>query len=184
MDPPTVDRQSDFREGALPGEDVRIDGIDERAVEIEDERTPRPFQAGDVIASSRQQEASLDDKGHKQVAIAVLVEQHGQLVAVVALYGAFAPAVASHPAADRKRLGSSGRPDACLVVVAVPARAAVVLAEVREQEGTATTRVLRVAPHHLEPGPLDLIFALALGRRCTQRLGNAQFTGPANLPVD
>ena len=37
MDPPAVDRQAPLGDRALPGEDVCVDRVDERAVEIEDE---------------------------------------------------------------------------------------------------------------------------------------------------
>ena len=51
MDPPAVDRQSHLVESALPGEDVSVDRVDERSVEIEDERPLDPChgQAEDVI---------------------------------------------------------------------------------------------------------------------------------------
>jgi hypothetical protein len=39
MNPPTVDRHPDLGEGALPREDVCVDGVDERPVEIEDQRS-------------------------------------------------------------------------------------------------------------------------------------------------
>lgn len=39
VDLPAIDRESGFRQGALPREDVRVDGVDERSVEIENERT-------------------------------------------------------------------------------------------------------------------------------------------------
>ena len=38
VDPPAVDRHPLLRQRALPGEHVRVDGVDERAVEIEDQR--------------------------------------------------------------------------------------------------------------------------------------------------
>src|SRR5262249_44223625 len=38
VDPPAVDRHPDLVERQLPGKDVRVDGVDERAVEVEDER--------------------------------------------------------------------------------------------------------------------------------------------------
>ena len=37
MDPPTFQRQPGFRQGPLPGEDMRIDGIDQRAIQVEDQ---------------------------------------------------------------------------------------------------------------------------------------------------
>src|SRR5438045_9642510 len=39
VDLPSVDGQPSFREGTLPGEDVRVDRVDERPVAIENERT-------------------------------------------------------------------------------------------------------------------------------------------------
>ena len=38
VDPPPVDRHPLLRQRALPREDVRVDGVDERPVEIEDQR--------------------------------------------------------------------------------------------------------------------------------------------------
>jgi len=64
----------------------------------------------------------------------VLVEEHGQLVAVVALYRAFTPALARDPLADRERLERRFLSLRHEIVVAVPARARVGLPEVREQE--------------------------------------------------
>jgi len=52
VDPPAIDRQRYLGERALPGEHVRVDGVDERAVEIEDERPLSPRQAQDVIGSA------------------------------------------------------------------------------------------------------------------------------------
>src|SRR5438045_791512 len=37
MNPPSVDREAGFGEGALPREDMRIDGVDQRSVEVEDQ---------------------------------------------------------------------------------------------------------------------------------------------------
>ena len=43
VDPPAVDRHPLLGERALPGEDVRVDRVDERAVEVEDQRAgPQP----------------------------------------------------------------------------------------------------------------------------------------------
>src|SRR2546423_4961666 len=39
MDLPRLDRQLGLGERTLPGEDVRVHGVDERAVEVEDQRT-------------------------------------------------------------------------------------------------------------------------------------------------
>src|SRR3712207_999813 len=68
------------------------------------------------------QEAALDRERHEQVAVAVLVEEHGDLFAVVALHGSLAPAVAGHAGADRER-HARGRRDRCAAAVVV-ARAA------------------------------------------------------------
>src|SRR3954465_15147027 len=46
VDPPTVDRQPNLRERSLPCEHVRVDGVDERAVEVEDQGPLRPVHAG------------------------------------------------------------------------------------------------------------------------------------------
>lgn len=81
----------------------------------------------------------------------MLVEQHRELVAVVALNGAFTPAFAPDALAHRERLDCGRLRDVSRIVVAAPARAAVTLAEVREQEGAAAVSVLGVASHHLEP---------------------------------
>ena len=37
MDPPAVDRDARLRERTLPGEDVRVDGVHQRAVQVEDQ---------------------------------------------------------------------------------------------------------------------------------------------------
>src|SRR3984893_14684487 len=102
------------------------------------------------------QQGALENHGHGQLAVAVLVEQHRDVVAVVALHRALAPALAHHARAHRERdLGrrGSGRPGpgAGEVVIAVPARAGVVLPEVGEQERTPAGVMLRVAPHHRQP---------------------------------
>ena len=47
----------------------------------------------------------MDDERHEEVAVAVFVEQDGDLVAVVALHGPLAPAVAGDAGADRERRG-------------------------------------------------------------------------------
>ena len=38
MDAPSIDREAAFRERPLPGEHVRVNRVDQRAVEIEDQR--------------------------------------------------------------------------------------------------------------------------------------------------
>ena len=52
MDPPTVNRQRYLGERPLPGEHVRVNGVDKGAVEIEDERPLSPRQAEYVIGSA------------------------------------------------------------------------------------------------------------------------------------
>ena len=39
MDPPALQRQPGLGQRPLPGEDVRIDGVDQRAIEVEDQRS-------------------------------------------------------------------------------------------------------------------------------------------------
>src|SRR6185437_5609679 len=96
------------------------------------------------------QQPALADHRHVQLAVAVLVEQHGDLVAVVALHGARAPALADHPGADGegyvRRDGRRRRPGRgpLLVVVAVAAEVREVLAEVRQQERAPAAGVLGV----------------------------------------
>jgi hypothetical protein len=69
-----------------------------------------------------------------QLAVSVFVEQHRDLVAVVSLHGALAPAFAANPGAYRERdVGPLGL-RVFEVVVAVPARAGVVLPEIGEQK--------------------------------------------------
>src|SRR5437773_1214135 len=104
MDPPAVDRKPYLGECALPGEHVRIDGVDERAVEIEDQRPPRTFQAGDVTASNGAQQPPLEHEREEEIAIAVTVDQHRPLVAVVSLNGALTPASARPSPTHRERL--------------------------------------------------------------------------------
>jgi len=55
------------------------------------------------------QQGALQDQRHEQLAVAVLVEQHRDVVAVVALHRALAPALAHHARAHRERdLGRRG----------------------------------------------------------------------------
>src|ERR1700744_5412259 len=89
------------------------------------------------------------------------VEQHGDLVAVVALHGSRPPAVAGHAGSDREWWRHSRRRRLPAVVVAGAAWARVILAEVREQERAPTPGVLGVAAHHLQPRALDLTLTLA-----------------------
>jgi hypothetical protein len=37
MDPPAVDRMAAFEQRPLPGEDMGVDGVDEGAIEVEDQ---------------------------------------------------------------------------------------------------------------------------------------------------
>src|SRR5580693_9985873 len=89
------------------------------------------------------EQAAFRHDRHEQLTVAVLVEQHGDLVAVVPLHRALAPALAhdacahgerdlSRPNLSRPNLSGRGI-DGPEVVVAVPAGAAVVLAEVGQQ---------------------------------------------------
>src|SRR4029079_129314 len=91
-----------------------------------------------------------DDERDEQVAVAVLVEEHRQLVAVIALDGSFAPALARDPLADRERRVRDLFEGGGEVVVTVPARWLVGLAEVREQERPPAAGVLGVAARHVE----------------------------------
>src|SRR5690242_14139748 len=114
---------------------------------------------GPARALGGPQQAAVEDDRQEHLAVAVLVEQHGDLVAVVTLYRARAPALTLHARAHRERDPGGrggGRPE---VVVAVPARAGVVLPEVGQQERPAAAGLLRVAAHHRQPGPLHLILA-------------------------
>ena len=43
VDAPAVDRHAGLGERPLPGEDVGVDGVDERAVEVEDQRSHVSF---------------------------------------------------------------------------------------------------------------------------------------------
>ena len=56
-----------------------------------------------IQAVSRAQQLPLEHERQEKIAIAVRVEQHRQLVAVVALDGAFSPAVAQHACAHIER---------------------------------------------------------------------------------
>src|SRR6266404_1522307 len=88
-----------------------------------------------VRLSDGLQQLSLEHEREQEVAVSVLVEEDGELVAVVALNGAFAPAVAQDAGADREWLRGVRRWGACwVVVVAAAAWPGVVLAEVGEQE--------------------------------------------------
>src|SRR5437667_9403511 len=50
MDAPTLDRQAGLGQGPLPGEDVGVDRVDQRAVQVEDQRSRHP---GTAEGSSR-----------------------------------------------------------------------------------------------------------------------------------
>src|ERR1700754_4250069 len=126
----------------------------------------------------RAQEPAFDHERHQEVAVTVVVEQHGDLVAVVALHGPLAPAIVGHAGPNRERLGAGlGRWEA-QVVVARATRAGVVLPEVREQERAPAPRVLGIPAHHLEPRSLDLALALALRPRSGERGGDIHRSGP------
>ena len=60
---------------------------------------------------------SLEHDRKQEVAVSVLIEEHGELVAVVALNGAFAPAIAYDASADHEWLGSGRRRGMRCVVV-------------------------------------------------------------------
>src|SRR5487761_133568 len=80
------------------------------------------------------EEAAFQRDRHGQLAVAVLVEQYGDLVAVVPLHRALAPALAHDACAYREwdlSWRSLGLPE---VVVAVPAGAGVVLPEIGQEE--------------------------------------------------
>src|SRR4029077_11090330 len=82
------------------------------------------------------QEAAFEQDRHEQLAVAVFVEEHRDLVAVVTLDRALAPALAYDPRAHGERdFGRRGL-GVREIVVAVPARAGIVLPEVGQQEGT------------------------------------------------
>src|SRR5215831_14988389 len=134
--------------------------------------------------SGAAEQLALDDERDEQVAIAVLVEEHRQLVAVVALDGPLAPPLAPDALADRERLGGWRLVDpGGQVVVAVAAPAGVVLAEVREQERAAAALVLGVAAHHVQPRALDLVLALRLRFGGRDSGVDADRAGPANIAV-
>src|SRR5437762_225073 len=133
--------------------------------------------------SDATKQPALDDERHQQIVIPMLVEEDGHLVAVVALHRALAPAVARDTLADRERLVRRLSGGGSAVVVAVPAWAGIVLAEVREQERAAAARVLGVAAHHLEPRALDLVLALGLHLGGSDRGRNVESAGPSHLAV-
>src|SRR5690348_14678776 len=129
------------------------------------------------------QEPAFEHDRHEQLAVAVFVEEHRDLVAVVTLHRALAPALAHHSRAHGERdLGACGL-GVCEVVVAVSARAGIVLPEVGEQEGTAAAGVLGVAAHHRQPRALHLVPALGLRARRLQRFRDGHRPGPADTAV-
>src|SRR5260221_2099676 len=88
-----------------------------------------------VRPSDGPQQLSLEHEREQEVAVSVLVEEHDELVAVVALNGAFSPTLAHDAGADREWLGGGQLRGAYgVVVVTAAARSEVVLAKVREQE--------------------------------------------------
>ena len=88
-----------------------------------------------VRPSDGPQQSSLEHERDQEVAVSVVVEEDGELVAVVALNGAFAPALAQDAGTDGEWLGGGrGRGARWVVVVAAAAWPGVVLAEVGEQE--------------------------------------------------
>src|SRR5215475_8598683 len=129
------------------------------------------------------QEIAFEQDRHEQLAVAVFVEQHRDLVAVVTLHRALAPALAHDPRAHGERdLGARGL-GVREIVVTVPAGAGVVLPEVGEQERTAAAGVLGVAAHHRQPRALHLVLAFGLRIRRLQRRGDAHRPGPAESAV-
>src|ERR1700733_12210364 len=99
---------------------------------------------------------------HGEVAVAVVIEEDGHLVSVVALDRALSPPLAADARTDPEwRLGLYAR-GTLTVVVTGSAWTFVVLPEVAQQERAPASRVFGVAAHHLEPGGLDLVLA---GRR-------------------
>src|SRR5262250_1706007 len=105
------------------------------------------------------QQAAFKRDRNEQLAIAVFVEEHGDVIAVVTLHRALAPALALDARAHGERyLGpyGLGRHE---IVVAVSAGAGVVLPEVGKQERTTAAGVLGVAAHHRQPRALHLVLA-------------------------
>jgi len=137
------------------------------------EYKPRTWLAG-------AEQSSLHDERQEQVAVAVVVEEHRQLIAVVALHRSFSPSLTDDSCADCVWLVVPCDNGWSRVVVAVAARPCVALSEVREQERAAALGVLRVAPHHLEPRTFDLVLTLRLVFRLCNGCGGGERSGPAD----
>src|SRR5262249_28896166 len=91
---------------------------------------PPPLPCNRSLGWYGPQEAAFEHDRHVQLAVAVLVEQHRDLVAVVTLHRALAPALADDPRAHGERdLGPRGL-GVREIVVAVSAGAGIVLTEV------------------------------------------------------
>ena len=135
------------------------------------------------------QQAAFEDHGHGQLTVSVLVEQHRDLVAVVALHRALAPALAHTrvPTANGTSAGRGQPRDPVReVVVAVPALTGVVLPEVGEQERAPAAGVLGVAAHHRQPRALDLVLAFGLRLRrlpAPPRRSSSRPSGPRRPPA-
>ena len=113
----------------------------------------------------------------------MFVEQDRDLVAVVSLHRALAPALAGNPGTHRERdVGPLGF-GVVEVVVTVPARAGVILPEIGEQEGAPAAGVFRVAAHHPQPRALYLLLVLGLCIRGRQRRGDSHRLGPVHVPA-
>src|SRR3984893_7981568 len=108
-----------------------------------------------AVAREPQQSVFKHD-GEVQVTVAVRVEQHRDLVRVVALHRAIAPAVAHDSRAYGKRDVDRHGFWVSEVVVAVAAGTGIILPEVREQERAPAAGVLGVVAHHPEPRALHL----------------------------
>src|SRR5215204_5736191 len=62
MDLPALDRHFHLSERSLPGKDVRVDGVNERAVEVEDERAHlRASELHKPVAATEHNDAPRDD---------------------------------------------------------------------------------------------------------------------------
>src|ERR1700722_6163992 len=113
----------------------------------------------------------------------MFVEEHGDPVAVVPLHRALAPALA-HDACAHREWDLRGRtlagPE---IVVTIPAGAGVVLPEVGQEERSTAAGVFRVAAHHYQPRPLNLVLAFRLRLRGLHRFRDGHRPGPADVAV-
>src|SRR5829696_1001095 len=136
-------------------------------------RTP-PATAGSrrrLTALGRAQQSAPVDELERERLVAHVVEEHHDLVAVVALEHALAEGRVRHAGADREGLVRGRRLDQTRVaVVAVPAGRLEGLPEVREHEAAPAAARLGIRAHHVDARTVERAPVLLRLERSGDRL--------------